>query len=105
MLVETRRTRLDYVGLLSHPRQSDERGVRSPRRGAQAFRKLVAVHFRHVEIDEGHVGPQALGRTQGAGSVTRGLHGVPVEAQEVCERLRCILVVVHDEYPPARIRA
>ena len=86
------------IGLLAPAGQRHEEGSLEPGPGPQPPGHLVAVHLRHADVEQDHLGPEFLGRFQGRGAVVGDAHLLAVEPrQQPGQAVRRIGVVVHDQ--------
>jgi len=76
--------------------------VRELGRGAQAVRDLEAVHARHADVEQHHLGLERGRELECAARIESGFHHVPVELQQQGQGLGGIAIVVDDQHPPRR---
>src|SRR5215217_4000749 len=100
VLLEPGSPRPHAIGLLAVARESHEPDLLEPRNLTQAFRQLVAVHDRQANVDEGDVGNERLGETQGCGRIVCHLRLEPLVLEGARQHLGGILVVIDDEDAP-----
>src|SRR5688500_13257718 len=90
------------VDFLTPSSQCNEECAATPRFETHATRDFIAVHLRHADIEDDHIGTYAGGTRKCFGSGESRRNVVPAKSEHGREGLRRVPVIVHDEQCCAR---
>lgn len=82
--------------------EGDDFDVLAPEFGTDFFADCVAVHGRHVDVEQDHFGAVEAGHGESFGAGVRGVAFVAADAQERAEHFGGVFEIVDDKEAPAR---